>query len=82
MKRKYFGWEQAFEFIWHNADRDGIWDGNDATLAAEFAVSEDEAHAVLRELRDRNLIQKLGSATYVITKWRDREESAEEESSP
>jgi hypothetical protein len=49
-------------------------------VAAEFAVSADDASAVLRELRDP--FKKLGSAKFVIMKWRDREESAEEELSP
>ena len=78
MKRKYFGWEQVFEHIWQRADRDGIWDSDDATLAGEFAVSEDEAHEVLRELCDRHLIQQLGTGKFIITKWRERNEIGEE----
>jgi hypothetical protein len=53
MKKKYFGFEQAFEHIWNNADRDGIRNGDAATVAAEFHVSEDEAHEVLSDLAER-----------------------------
>ena len=27
-RKKYFDEERAFEFIWQNADRDGIWHGD------------------------------------------------------
>ena len=42
-RKKYFDEERAFEFIWQNTDRDGIWHGDASTLAAEFDVSEDAA---------------------------------------
>ena len=46
-RKKYFDEERAFEFIWQNADRDGIWHGDAIELAAEFDVSEDTADSVL-----------------------------------
>jgi hypothetical protein len=79
MRKKYFDWEYVFEFIWKNADRDGVWDGDDA-VAGEFGVTEDEAHEVLGELCDRGLIQKLYAGTYAISEWRGWDEAAEEES--
>jgi hypothetical protein len=74
-RRKYFDWEQAFHFIWENADRDGIWLGDAASLAAEFDVSEDAAEAVLHELRARRLVEKLYTGTFFISKWREREDT-------
>ena len=73
-RRKYFDWEQAFHFIWQNVDRDGIWHGDAANLAAEFDVSEDEAHSVLSELSDRRLIERVYLRTYVIANWRERDD--------
>ena len=78
MKRKYFGWEQAFESIWKDADRDGMWNGDDAGLAAEFRVSEDAAYSVLDELCDRRLIEKLYPGKYIIARWRERDEPDEQ----
>jgi hypothetical protein len=49
-RKEYFDWEQAFHFIWQNADHEGIWQGDAATLAQEFGVSEDAAHSTLGEL--------------------------------
>jgi hypothetical protein len=75
MKRnKYFGWEQAFRFIWETADPDGLWHGDAASLAAEFDASEQAADAVLDELRDRSLIEKLDTETFFISGWRERDE--------
>ena len=80
MKRgKYLDWEQAFRFIWENADRDGIWHGDAASLAAEFDVSEEAAQNVLDELRERRLIEELYTRTYFISKWRERDEPGNEE---
>ena len=73
-RKKYFGWEQAFEFIWRNADREGMWLGDAATLAAEFDVSEDAAQTVLDDLCARRLIERLYTRTYFISKWRERDE--------
>ncbi len=74
-RKKYFDGEEAFRFIWENADRDGIWRGDAASLAAEFDVSEDEAHSVLSELCDRRLIERVYLQTYVIVNWRERDDS-------
>jgi hypothetical protein len=79
MRKKYFGEEAVFAFVWDTADADGMWEGDDATIAAEFGVTDDEAYSVLSELCDRNRVQKLGGAKYIITRWRDRDERAEEE---
>ena len=70
-RRKYFDWEQAFHFIFENADRDGIWHGSAASLAAEFEVSEDDAESVLDELRDRHLIEKLYTGSFYLLKRQD-----------
>jgi hypothetical protein len=78
MKKKYFDWEYVFEFISQQADDDGIWNGDDVAIATEFGVSENEGYAVLGELCDRNHIQKMGTATYFITRWREKVERDEE----
>lgn len=72
-RKKYFDWEQAFHFIWQNADREGIWLGDAASLAAEFDVSEDAGAEVLDHLRARRLIEKLYTGKYIIVSWRDRD---------
>ena len=48
MRKKYFDRKYVYEFIWNSADGDGIWAGDDATLAEKFHVSEDEAHEAQR----------------------------------
>jgi hypothetical protein len=73
-RKKYFGEEYAFEFIWQNADRDGIWHGGAASLAAEFDVTEDDAHSALSDLSDRRMIQKVYKQTYIIVNWRERDD--------
>jgi hypothetical protein len=73
-RKKYFDWEEAFRFIWENADRDGIWHGDAVSLAAEFDVSEDEAYSVLSELCDRRLIERVYLQTYAIVNWRERDD--------
>ncbi len=78
-RRKYCDWDQAFHFIFENADRDGIWLGDAASLAAEFDVSPDTADAVLDELCDRHLTQRLYTRTYCVSKWRERDEFEERE---
>jgi hypothetical protein len=79
MKKRYFGWEYVFEFIWNDADEDGIWTGDATTLAAAFHVTEDEAHDTLSELCDRGLIEKLLPGKFAIVKWRERDDPGEEE---
>ena len=74
-RKKYCDEETAFEFIWQNADRDGIWHGDAASLRAEFEISEEAAEAVLDELRTRRLIEKLYTGKYVIANWRDRDDA-------
>ncbi len=76
---KYFDWERAFEFIWQNADRDGIWKGDAASLAAEFDVLEEAAQKVLDELRGRRLIEKVYTGTFFISKWREKDDPDEKE---
>jgi hypothetical protein len=77
--KKYFCERPVFGFIWDHADADGIWEGDAATIAAEFSVPEDEAYATLSELCDRNRLQRIGDAKYIITTWRERDEPGEEE---
>jgi hypothetical protein len=73
-RKKCFDWERAFHFIWQNAGRDGIWQGDAATLAKEFDALEDDAESVLDELRERRLIEKLDARTYFLSKWRERDD--------
>jgi hypothetical protein len=80
MRRKYFGEEYVFEFIWQHADRDGLWGGDAETLAAKFNVTKDAAYDALTEICDRDRMQRVGRATYIITRWRERDEPGEEES--
>jgi len=79
MRKKYFCEEDVFGYVWENADADGIWDGNDATLAAEFGVSADAAYAVLSALCDGHHLQRLESAKYIIVRWRERDDAGEED---
>jgi hypothetical protein len=72
MRKKYCDQESVFGFIWEHADEDGIWNGDASTVASEFGVGEDEAHALLGELCDQRHVEKLVPGTYGITKWRER----------
>jgi hypothetical protein len=81
VKKKYFDWEYAFEFIWKSVDSEGLWKGDDAALAKEFRVSEDESHTVLGHLSDLGLIEELIPGTYAITKWRERDHADDGEPS-
>jgi hypothetical protein len=71
---RYFDSEQAFHFIFENADRDGIWHGDAVSLAEEFDASEDDAESVLDELRGRRLIEKLHTRAFFVSKWRERDD--------
>ena len=73
-RKKYFDSEEAFRFIWQNADRDGIWHGDAASLASEFEVSEETAESVLDELRGRRLIEKLHTGAFFMSKWREKDD--------
>jgi hypothetical protein len=79
MRMRYFGWEYVFEFIWKNADRDGMWNGDASAVAAAFNVGEDEAHEMLAALCDRGHVERLVPGTYAITEWRERDEPGEGE---
>jgi len=72
--RRYFDWEQAFHFIWQNADCDGIWHGDAASLAEEFDASEDEAESVLDDLRGRRLVERLYTGAFFMSKWREKDD--------
>jgi hypothetical protein len=74
-RKKYFDEERAFEFIWQNADRNGIWHGDAASLGAEFDVSEDDAHSALSDLCARRIIEKVYTGKYIIVNWRDRDDA-------
>ena len=78
MRKKYFGEEAAFAFVCNAADADGMWEGDDATIAAEFGVTDDEAYSVLSELCDRNRVQRVGERQYIIVRWRELDETDEE----
>lgn len=72
MKRgRYLNWEEAFDFIWQNADRDGIWRGDAGSLAEEFDASADDAESVLDELRNRRLVEKLCAGSFYLSKRRE-----------
>jgi hypothetical protein len=72
-RKKYFDEERAFEFIWQNADHDGIWHGDAASLGAEFEISEEAAEAVLDKLRTRRLIENLYTGAFFISDWQERD---------
>ena len=71
-RKKYFDWEQAFHFIWQNADRDGIWHGDAVSLGEEFDASEEDAESVLDELRNRRLVEKLCAGLFYLSKRREK----------
>jgi hypothetical protein len=50
-----------------------------ASVAAEFGVTQDAAHATLSDLCDRNLIEKLYQGKYAIIKWQERDASEKNE---
>jgi len=79
MRTRYFGWEYVFEHICLHCDRDGLWSGDDATVAVTFRVSEGGAHEVLGELCDRGHVEQVYPGTYAVVKWRERDEAAEDE---
>jgi hypothetical protein len=78
MRKKYCDDESVFAHIWNNADRDGLWVGDGASLGEEFGVSEDEAYDALSELCDRGHVEKLVPGTYAISEWRERDEPADD----
>jgi hypothetical protein len=79
MRKKYFDRDYLWEFIWDLADHDGIWEGDAATLAAEFGVTEDTAYSTLAELCDSRLIAKLGPTEFIVVDWPEDGDSGEEE---
>ncbi len=72
-RKKYFSEEYVFALIWQNADHDGIWHGDAASLAAEFDVTEDETHSALSQLCGRRIIQRVYKQTYIIVNWHETE---------
>ena len=74
MKKRCFDWEQVFAHIWRHCDPDGIWDGSAERLAEKFGVNEDAAQAMLDQLCDRGLLERVYEATYAITKWHERDD--------
>lgn len=81
MRKRYFREEDVFGFIWKAADEDGIWEGDDQTLAAAFSVTENEAYAVLTDLCGRNHLQPLDRSKYIIVRWHERDDVGEEKMS-
>jgi hypothetical protein len=79
MRTKYFREEDVFEFIWMAADADGMWEGNDATIAAAFGVTEDEAYEVLSKLCVKGHLERVYVGTFAITKWREPGDASEED---
>jgi hypothetical protein len=78
MRTRYFGWEYIFEHICQRCDRDGLWTGDASTVAAAFNVSEDEPYDALSDLCDRHLMERVGTATYIIARWRERDDLGDE----
>jgi hypothetical protein len=78
MRKRYFREEDVLRFIWDAADEDGMWEGDDQTLAAAFSVTENEAYGVLTDLCGRNHLQRLGSAKYIIVRWREQDDLGKE----
>ena len=72
MRKRYFREEDVLRFISDAADAEGIWEGDDETLATVFRVPEYEAYAVLGDLCDRNHLQRLESSKYIITGWKEQ----------
>lgn len=79
MRKKYCCEESVFGFVWEHADRDGMWTGDSATVAAAFGVTDNEAYAVLGDLCDRDRLQRLESAKYIIVRWRESDDPGEDE---
>jgi hypothetical protein len=77
MRKKHFSFEQVFEYIWQGCNSEGLWSGDDGTLAEEFGVSEDEAHTMLGDLSERGLIEKLYPGTFAIVRWREQDDPAQ-----
>jgi hypothetical protein len=48
MSKKNGDQESVFGFVWEHADGDGIWTGNDETLAAEFLRQSRNAAAPMK----------------------------------
>jgi hypothetical protein len=58
-----------------HANGEGIWQGDAASLATDFDVSEDAAYAVLSELCDNRKLEKLYTGSYIIVNWREKDEA-------
>ena len=67
MRKRHFDHQSVFAHTWNNADTDGLCGGNAAKLGEAFGVSEDEAYDALSELCDRNRLQRIGEAKYIVT---------------
>jgi hypothetical protein len=78
MRKKYCDQESVFAHICQHCDRDGLWDGDAESVAADFHVSEDQADETLSDLADRGLIEKLSLGKFAIVNWPERDEAAEE----
>jgi hypothetical protein len=58
---------------------DGIWNGDEASLAAEFGVPEEETNAALGELCDIRLIEQLEPSKFIVVDWPEDGDPGEEE---
>ena len=77
--KKHFCEENVFGFVWNNADHDGMWNGDAATIATEFKVSEDTAYAMLSEICDGGHIERAYPGTYAIVRWPENDDRNGEE---
>lgn len=71
-KNKYCDHETVFEFIWNNAHGEGLWEGDAASIAAEFGASEDAAADALSGLCDRGMIEQLYRGKFAIVRWEEK----------
>ena len=55
-----------------------FWNGRES-LGSGICTDGNEAYAVTCELTDRNCLQRVGSATYIVMRWRERNDAGEEE---
>jgi hypothetical protein len=78
MRKKYFDRDYLWDFIWNHADRDGIWCGDEASLSAEFGVTEAEADSTLSELCDSRLIERLGPSRFIVADWPEEDDVGDE----
>ena len=74
-RKKYFDWEQAFHFIWQNADQTESGTAMLPLWQRNLTCLKMLGREVLDHLRARRLIEKLYTGKYIIVSWRDRDDA-------